>query len=194
MFDLSKKSQTTEYFNSIIPKLKGIKIKSIFFLSPPFWHNHENFRTYFYDTDVYILFENDYCLVIDYPFINELKVEFRKMTSQEKYDYERTYIKDIFNTVNHIHSNTYSNKICRVESCELEYGSIEKVTIRSVIGEYTTCVNNDFDFFEATEETFDEIEFTMSNGKSFIICADDAEADGYVLIWSKDTNETIIQK
>ena len=97
MFGLSKKSQTTEYFNSIIPKLKGIKIKSIFFLSPPFWHNHENFRTYFYDTDVYILFENDYCLVIDYPFINELKVEFRKMTSQEKYDYERTYIKDIFN-------------------------------------------------------------------------------------------------
>ena len=73
-------------------------------------------------------------------------------------------------------------------------GSIEKVTLRSVIGEYTTWVDNDFDFFEATEETFDEIEFTMSNGKSFIICADEAESDGYVLIRSESTIETLIEK
>ena len=47
---------------------------------------------------------------------------------------------------------------------------------------------------EFEKETFDEIKFTMSNGKSFVICADDAEVDGYALVWSEDTDETITEK
>jgi hypothetical protein len=33
----------------------------------------------------------------------------------------------------------------------------------------------------------------MSNGKSFVICAADAEIDGYTLLWSEDTDETIVE-
>ena len=54
--------------------------------------------------------------------------------------------------------------------------------------------DNDVDYVSPTKETFDEIKFTMSNGKSFVICADDAEVDGYALVWSEDTDETITEK
>ena len=32
----------------------------------------------------------------------------------------------------------------------------------------------------------------MIYSKSIVICADEADADGYVMIWSEDTDETII--
>ena len=83
MIDFSKKSQTIKYFDSIIDDLRQSKIKAIFTLSPMFWDNHSGYRTYFTDAEVYILLENEYCLVVDYLFVDELDVRFRKLTSSE---------------------------------------------------------------------------------------------------------------
>jgi hypothetical protein len=37
----------------------------------------------------------------------------------------------------------------------------------------------------------DKITFSMENGKSFVICPDDAMVDGYTLVWSADAKETV---
>ena len=67
------------------------------------------------------------------------------------------------------------------------------ISLRSVTSDYYKWLDKGLDLVSPTEETFDEIKFTMSSGKSFIICADDAEEDGYVLLWSEDTEETITE-
>ena len=190
MTDFSKQSETKEYFNSIMDDLKQAKIVSIFSLASLSWNNHRGYRTYSTDTEIYILLENDYCLVIDYRFVDSLDIQFRKMTSLEQEVYSKIQEKDFFHTVNDI-CNFRTGKVYRTETCNLEYGSIVSMSLRSVTKDYNKWLDDGIDFVSPTEETFDEIRFTMSNGKSFVICADDAEVDGYTLLRSEDTDETI---
>ena len=192
MTDFSKKSETIKYFNSIMQDLQQSKIKAIFSIAPMSWNHHRGYRTYSTDTEVYILLENEFCLVIDYRFIDALDIQFRKLTSLEEDAYCKLREKDFFNTVNDIH-DFRTNKIYRTETCNLEYSSIADVSLRSVTNDYSKWLEDGIDFVAPTDETFDEIKFTMSNGKSFIICADDAEVDGYVMVWSTDAEESTIQ-
>ncbi len=182
MTDFSKKSETKEYFNSIMDDLKQSKVKSIFSFCSLSWCNR-GCRIYDTDESIYILLQNDYCLVVDYPFIDALDVQFRKLTETEYDEYSQMHEKDFFHTVNKIED-------CRTETCNLEYGSIIDVSLRAVTDDYDKWVNDDIEFVSPTEETFDEIRFIMSNGKSFVICPDEAIADGYALLWSEDTDET----
>ena len=190
MTDFSKKSETKEYFNSIMDDLKQLKIKSIFSLDSPSWDYHRGYRTYSTDTEIYILLENDYCLVIDYRFVDALGVQFKKLTALEIGEYSKVREKDFFHTVNDI-CDFHTGRIYRTETCNLEYGNIVDVSLRSVTNDYSKWLDGGISSVSPTEETFDEIKFTMSNGKSFAICAADAEVDGYTLLWSEDTNETI---
>ena len=193
MTDFSKKSETIKYFNSIMQDLQQSKIKAIFSIAPMSWNHHRGYRTYSTDTEVYILLENEFCLVIDYRFIDALDIQFRKLTSLEEDAYCKLREKDFFNTVNDIH-DFRTNKIYRTETCNLEYSSIADVSLRSVTNDYSKWLEDGIDFVAPTDETFDEIKFTMSNGKSFIICADDAEVDGYTLLWSENTDEAITER
>ena len=193
MTDFSKKSETIKYFNSIMQDLQQSKIKAIFSIAPMSWNHHRGYRTYSTDTEVYILLENEFCLVIDYRFIDALDIQFRKLTSLEEDAYCKLREKDFFNTVNDIH-DFRTNKIYRKETCNLEYSSIADVSLRSVTNDYSKWLEDGIDFVAPTDETFDEIKFTMSNGKSFIICADDAEVDGYTLFWSENTDEAITER
>jgi hypothetical protein len=193
MTDFSKKSETIKYFNSIMQDLQQSKIKAIFSIAPMSWNHHRGYRTYSTDTEVYILLENEFCLVIDYRFIDALDIQFRKLTSLEEDAYCKLREKDFFNTVNDIH-DFRTNKIYRTETCNLEYSSIADVSLCSVTNDYSKWLEDGIDFVAPTDETFDEIKFTMSNGKSFIICADDAEVDGYTLFWSENTDEAITER
>lgn len=190
---LSKKSEATAYFDSILSELQKIRIKAVFTLASPFWSNKRGHRSYMDDTEIYVQLENDFCLVISYRFIDFLEVEYRKLTESEFYKYQELMIKDCFNTVNDI-QNSRTGKIYETQICELEYGRIEEISLRSVTRDYLKWIDGDLDFVEPTEETFDEIKFTMSNGKSFVICADEAVTDGYVMFWSEDSTETIIKR
>ena len=193
MTDFSKKSQTIKYFDSIIDDLRQSKIKAVFSIAPMSWNHHRGYRTYSTDTEVYILLENEFCLVIDYRFIDALDLQFRKLTSLEEDEYCKLREKDFFNTVNDIHDYR-TNRVYQIETCNLEYGSIVDVSLRSVANDYSKWLEDGIDFVSPTDETFDEIKFTMSNGKSFVICADDAEVDGYTLFWSENTDETITER
>ncbi len=188
MIDFSKKSETIAYFNSIISELKESKIKTIFSLSDPHWSSHKGYPIYNSETEFYILLENGKCLVIDYLFIDLLNVQFRKLTKQEMDEYETLLTKDCFNRISNLYD--YNYKIKRVDSCTFEYGCITSINLRSVTKKYNKWINGQIDYVLPTEETFSVIDFTMSNGNSFAICADDAEVDGYVLLWSEDAIET----
>ena len=190
---LSKKSKATEHFNSIIDLQQHSKIKAIFALASPSWNHHRGFRTYSTDEEIYVLFENDWCLIINYRFIDFLNVEFRKMTKAEINNYEELLMKDCFNTSNDMY-DFRSNRIYETQTCNLEYDSIKNVSLRSVTDDYSKWSGGSLDFVSPTEETFDEIKFVMSNGKSFVICADDAYVDGYAMFWSEDTKEEVIKK
>lgn len=193
MTDFSKKSDTIEYFNSIMGDLRQVKIKAIFSIAPLSWDYHSGYRTYSTDTEIYILLENEYCLIIDYRYIDSLDVQFRKLTPAEEKQHCKLRVKDFFNTVNDI-QDYHTSKVYRTDTCVLEYGSIVAVSLRPVTKEYGKWINHDINLVSPTEETFDEIMFTMSNGNSFIICADDAEVDGYTLFWSTHTKETQTEK
>lgn len=188
--DFSKKSETMSYFNSIMGELRKSKVKSIFSLLPPSWNHHRGFRMYSVYDDIYILLEDGMCLVIRYFFVDKLAVEFRRMTSKEENQYKELLDKDFFHAVDEIY-NSRTNNVIQVETCNLEYDCIDVISLHSVTGEYDKWIDGELDYVRATEETFDEIRFSMKNGKNFIICADDAYADGYTFVWSEDTEETI---
>lgn len=190
--ELSKKSQTISFFNSIMDTLKHTKIKAIFSLSSMAWGRYLGHRNYHTDAEVYILLENGYCCIIDYPYIDALDIQFRPLTSAEEDAYRKCYKQDFFNLVTEIH-DYHTNRVCRIETCQLDYGCIVNVSLRSVINDYEKWIDGDITSVSPTYETFDEITFTMSNGKSFSICAGDAEESGYCHFRSKDTHETICE-
>lgn len=189
MTDFSKKSQTLEFFNSILNDLRKTKVKSVFCLPLAFWHTQMGYRRFYTDTELYILLENDYCLVIDYLFIDKLDLQLRKMTDDEKQFYSEINCKDLFNPSGHYAYN--EERECKTDLYSLDYGSIESVSIRSVNKEYTKWINGDIVSVSPTAETFDEIRLTMSNGISIILYPASAEDDGYLLFWSEDAVENI---
>ncbi len=186
---ISTKSKAMEYFNSIISLQKYSKIKAIFALSTPSWGHNRGYRTYSTNEELYILFENEWCLIINYRFIDFLDVDFRRLTEKEKNKYEELLIKDYFNNsidVYDSHSKTYETRYCK-----LDYDCIERVLFRSVTDDYSKWIGDDLEFVSPTDETFDEIKFIMNNGNSFIICADEAEVNGFAMFWSEDSKDEI---
>ena len=190
MIDFSKKSETKKYFNSIMDNLKQSKIKRVFQFFPVGWSSEKGYRIYQTSSEFYILLENDYCLIISYPFIDALNVQFRNLTDIEVFYKHDMRMKNMFDTVDEIHK-AQTDKIHTIETYKLECGSIVDVSLRSVTSDYNKWLDGGLDMVSPTKETFDEIKFTMSNGKSFVICADDAQSDGWTLLWSEDAEETI---
>jgi hypothetical protein len=107
------------------------------------------------------------------------------MTEEEQKCYEKAPIADYFNCVHKIHDGiTY--KLKEINEVRLPYGKIIDVRLKPVKGEYNKWTNHRLGVAQANEETFNEIEFVMDNGKSFFIFAGDAEIDGYAFFYSDD--------
>lgn len=186
MCDFSKASETEKYFEKILNKIGDSKITCIYSRLST-WSNNGYF-TYMQDNPLYIIFDNGNCLVIEYYEINKLFVEYRKMTQDELGAYDKSDKKDLFNRTTNIHDYR-SGKIIRIEKSELSYEGLERIELKHVTEEYSAWIEGDIeDGIKPTEETFNEIKFVMKNGKSFTVCADDAESDGYSLIWSEDAD------
>ena len=198
MVELSKASEAKLYFENIIKKLYGVKICVVFSASPWF-NNNSGYRRYEDRPPLYIIFENGQCLIIKYPFIDSLCVDFRPLNEEENALLEKVTIKDYFNCSIDIQKYSENNegesdcKKYETKIISLEYDTLSSIELRPVTKEYEKWIDDDIDYVTPTEETFDEIKFTMSNGNTFIICADDAYVDGYVMAWSTDAEEHTIQ-
>ena len=195
---LSKMSEAKTFFEDLIKNVAGAKIKSIS-SSNPFFNSHRGYRKYEDKDSVYIVFENGQCLIIDYLFVDSLCVNFHPLTDEEKTDLENRSIKDFFNCSVDIHGwvkndngESVVGDVERTEIIALEYDSISSIELRSVTKEYLKWIDDDIDYVSPSNETFDQIKFVMSNGNTFVVCADDADADGYVVVWSTEAKETTV--
>ena len=121
------------------------------------------------------------------------------MTDEEKTYLENRPIKDFFNCsvdihgwVNNDNGKSVGGDVESTEIIALEYDSISSIELRSVTKEYLKWIDGDIDYVSPSNETFDQIKFVMSNGNTFVVCADDADADGYVMVWSTEAKETTV--
>ena len=130
MYDFSKATDTEQYFRETINALNGSKIVGIYNVCPT-WFYRGHF-IYEQDDPVFIIFDNGYCLVLEYNFINELNVEYRKMTERERQSYDKAPIKDLFNRTTEIH-NTVLGKITSIEKSAFSYAALERVEIKRVM-------------------------------------------------------------
>lgn len=192
--NLSRMSEAKVYFNSLIENRKGVKIKSVFSANPSFF-NSDGVRIYRDEAEVYIIFEDDQCLIMDYRFIDALCVDFRSIDEEKKL-FNQQIIKDYFNSSIDIHTwvknedgETVVGGVDRTETIALGYDTLVAIELRAVKEEYSKWIDGSLGFASPTEETFDQIKFVMSNGNTFTICAADAEEDGYALTWSEDAKQ-----
>ena len=194
MSDLPKRSQAEKFFDAIVEEMKGVPIKAVFSLSTISFSGGRGLRVFNSgDATVFVMFENERCLVLEYPFIDSLNAELRMMTPEElkMYNDEEYQEKDWFNAV-YKRGHYLTREIYMTETYSLEYGAIERISLRSVTEEYDKWLsNNDIDLVKPTDETFDEITITMDNGNSIVICPEWALFDGYTLFWSEDARKTV---
>lgn len=176
--DIIKKSELQSFFDNILKSLNKNKIEKIC--------SEDDFgsiNNYSIDKPLIIIFENKYALFIEYPFIDSLSIEYRKLSNEEKTKYAGIDVHDFFNRTNEIY-NSNNWKLSRRESIRFDYNIIDKFEIRNVIGIYDVWDNNNIISKEPTKETFDKITIILNNGKKINICPEDAIFDGYLNVWA----------
>ena len=170
------KSKLQTYFDGLLADIHNVKIKSI---CTNCWMSTDDYT--FTGDDLLIHLENGYTIVIDYLEIDELSIDYVETSSilsagkEEVFNYDRP-----------------AGDRSEVYFGRLAYGSIQKVTIRSVTQPYYSWESGKLDQKEPMPETFDEITFEMDNGLDFSICPEDADADGYLDIRSKWAYRTVM--
>ena len=183
MKDLSKATNVKKYFSDLLVKLKGCKVKAVY-SHGVFFSTREGYSC-MTDEPIYIIFDDGKCLVLDYYFIDELRIEYREMIESEIKLYKEHPYDDYFNCVHKVHDGI-THKLKEVIKVSLIYGEIIDVKLTAVREEYNKWIDHQLEIVQPNEETFNQIEFVMDNGTSFVVYAGDAEIDGYSFFESKD--------
>ncbi len=191
MYDLKKASEAKRFFADKIKEIGNSKIAAVTTICATWGYNSKGRFEYMADSEIFICFENGKCLVVTFLFIDELRAEYREMTEEEKKSFDSYSQKDLFNRVTHIH-DAYTHVVKSIEKSSLEYGSLCEVIVKPFQEPvYSIWKNGDLiEDVPTTEETFNELEFVMNNGKKFCLRAEYAEDDGYCDFWSDDTIES----
>ena len=158
-------SQLSDYLKFVINDDKDKQIKYIF-------TNGSNSKDgKMLDVDIFIVFDNDAILKIDYKFYGLMYIEYTWIQDLSLNDKE-------YNNENYYLNLNVSN--ARIESFEIER-FVGKYEINSSLG-IVRPDNGDY---------FKKITFKLSNGNNLCICAENAEEDGYCDIWTEDNTEKI---
>lgn len=183
-YDFSKRSEVKRYFNDILPQIKDVKVKCVY-TPNPFMFNDSIYHI-MTDLPVYVMLEDGKALVFEYDFIDELNVEYREMTEEEKENFDKAHIKDYFNHKTDIYNPNISSKPITNMCVELSYGRIVNVEIEQIFERYAKWLETGLDYVSPTIETFNKITFIMDNGNRFVLRAEDAEFDGDTIVGSPD--------
>ena len=186
----NKKSDLQQYFNNIV-KNNMSEIVKIASLADDSSSKDLAIR-YSIDEPLYIIFKNGKALIISYFNVCEITVDYRELTSDEKKLLAQINCKDFFNQVNDIY-DYHTLKLSKRITVFLEYDALEKIEVKYFEGNYETWENNKIIIKKGTLENFDEIIFTMKNGKRIHIKPESAIFDGYLDVWSDDAYENIIK-
>ena len=156
-------NELNEYLKFIINDDSDKQIKYIYTNSSLNWRETENGKEYSTFPELFIVFDNDAVLRINYNFYSLMYV--RYMWIQNLNIQEKEFDNDSFKL-------DLDVKNARIEDFEIERFSEEyeinpsSGTVRPDGGDY-----------------FKKITFNLSNGKKLCICAEDSETDGYCDIW-----------
>ncbi len=199
MCDFSKRSHVERYMASVLKEIGEKRLKAVFSFDSLSWSHRQGVREYCICDAIYLLFENNMALIIDYLYVDELNMQYRSLSEEEKEKYGALKEKDWFNCSCDIY-DFHTGQICRIETCMLEYGSITGFSLQPIVGEYLKWVYVSdratpvLESVTATDETFDGIELVMDNGGRIWIRPDEADSDGYVRLGSNTLRETIAEK
>ncbi|MBQ9760589.1 MAG: hypothetical protein IJW16_04510 [Clostridia bacterium] len=186
MKELPRATDAKAYFEDIVNKMRNVKVKSVWSLSPIIGVR----GFYMEDGFLYVSFENEQCLIIDYLFVDNLTVDLRSINEEERRRLDSLELRDYFNSSIKIYKGDKSEEFT-VRKVEMEYAELDSIEIHRVTEEYSKWVDGDLEYVEPTDETFDSLKFVMRNGNSFTVCADDAMVDGYVNVWSDEAKITV---
>ena len=182
---LPKASDAAAFFDALLAKTGDVRIKALFSATMTYGYDGGR-RVYWLDEKCYIIFENDECLTVDFPFIDKLHLQYRRMTPEEREIYEASDIKDYFNYKSELYDP--AAKRFETRSIALEYDALDSIELRIRTTPYEVSASGSEEK-TPTPETFDEITFFMKNGKRFTICPEDAVNDGYADVYSGDAVE-----
>lgn len=159
---LTTYDEMNEYIINMMNDDEDKQIKYIFTNGSLSWREIDNSKKYSLDSEIYIVFDNDSILRIDYKFYGLVYARhmwIQNLNIKEK-EYDDKFKLDLDVTNTRI-------KDYKIEKFSEEYEINPSVGIsRPEGGDY-----------------FKNITFKLSNGRNLCVCAEDAEVDGYCEIW-----------
>ena len=162
---LTNYNELNEYLKFMINDDSNKQIKYIFTNDSLNWRETENGKEYSIFPELFIVFDNDAVVRINYNFYSLMYV--RYMWIQNLNIQEKEFDNDNFKL-------DLDVKDTRIEDFEIERFS-EEYEINPSSG---TVRPNGGDYFK-------KITLNLSNGKKLCICAEDSETDGYCDIWTE---------
>ncbi len=213
---LQTKTETEFAFTYILKAAKDARIERVFTLEnscgPRLSKDGVTYSTL--RGKLYILFENQMCLIIYTTTESEIyELEFRPLTDEEKRQYDSLdeSSQDMFNTHIEIYGWLFdedgsriesSFKIREIEDIRLQYASIQQVRIHGFKHEFEKWVykggypndggSHELITIPAGGDYFDKIEFILSNEVHITVSGEPAMSDGYFDVWCSGPEEALI--
>lgn len=206
--DIQTKTELEFLFEIIKKKIGDSSIKRIFSFDDAIPRKNNNKIEYnTLEEPLYILFDNDYCLIIEFTNYSSIYLDYRKITLEEiKQAIENVSNKDIdcLNNYHRIHGWDFDDNRNRIED---SFGMKEIIEIH---GNYDKISDIQIDGFNDSYEKwisdgssssmitipaggdyFKSIKFILNNGIKIKMRPQDAEMDGYYDLIIEDGNNII---
>ncbi len=201
--NIQTKTEAEYIFESLKDKIIYHNVKRVFSMDALFpSKSGDEYTTGGCEHPLYILFDDDNCLIINFMFYSELYMEYRMITKEELGKINEKEI-DYLNFEINFHEWDYDDSGKRLDGSHVKeiinmngkYDKLESVKVIGFNHEYWKWVNNGegcgMVLIPAGGDYFDELIFTLKNGIEIHICPEDAEADGYQDIIIRDINNVI---
>ena len=117
-----------KYFNELMDKLKDNPIAKVFVLDTLGTKMGKEVK-YSILGNLYILLKSGDCIVINYPEISKMFIEYRKLNEEEKQKFTNQDCIDLFNTV-YEEYNFLENNLCSKRTSILTYDFIKEIKIK----------------------------------------------------------------
>ena len=206
--DIQTKTELEFVFEIIKEKIGDNSIKRIFSFDDAIPRKNNNKIEYnTLDEPLYILFDNDYCLIIEFTNYSSIYLDYRKITLEKiKQAIGRVSNKviDYLNNYHRIHGWDFDDNRNRIEDSfetkeiiEIQgnYDKISDIQIDGFNDSYEKWISNGSSSsiitIPAGGDYFKSIKFILNNGIKINMCPQDAEMDGYYDLIIEDGNNII---
>lgn len=209
--DIQTKTELEFVLDVLKEKIGDSSIKRIYSLDDAIPRKENNKIEYTTLEDpLYILFDNDYCLIIEFTNYSSIYLDYRKITPEEiKQGVGNISNKDIdyLNNYNEIHGWDFDENRNRIEESfrmkeiiEIHgnYDKINDIQIDGFNDSYEKWISNGSNSsmitIPAGGDYFKSIKFILNNGIEISMCPQDAVMDGYYDLIIEDKNNIIKYK